>query len=138
MSRSGYSEDCDQDWQWIMYRGRVASAIHGKRGQAFLLELIAALDAMPDKKLIAGELRDDSGRVCAIGSVGAARGMDIDAIDYEDNDAVAAHFGIARAMVCEIEFINDEDVPYWVIEENPEERWRRVRAWAERNLMVKP
>lgn len=57
MSRSGYSEDYDGDhWDLIRWRGAVASSIRGKRGQAFLREALAALDAMPEKKLITGDL----------------------------------------------------------------------------------
>jgi hypothetical protein len=46
MSRSGYSDD-HSEWDLIRWRGAVASAIRGKRGQAFLRELLVALDAMP-------------------------------------------------------------------------------------------
>lgn len=57
MSRSGYSDDYDGDnWDLIRWRGAVTSAIRGKRGQAFLREALAALDAMPEKQLIAGDL----------------------------------------------------------------------------------
>lgn len=37
MSRSGYTDDCD-GWQLIMYRGAVASAIRGARGQRLLIK----------------------------------------------------------------------------------------------------
>jgi hypothetical protein len=40
----------------IRWQGVVKSAIRGKKGQAFLKELLSALDAMPEKKLIAEEL----------------------------------------------------------------------------------
>jgi hypothetical protein len=51
MSRSGYTDDVEYSWRSIMWRGRVVSAIRGKRGQALLRDLLAALDAMPDKRL---------------------------------------------------------------------------------------
>jgi hypothetical protein len=37
MSRSGYSDDYgdDEPWQLIMWRGAVASAFRGRRGQPF-------------------------------------------------------------------------------------------------------
>lgn len=53
MSRSGYSDDCDNTWQWIQWRGRVASAMRGKRGQAFLQEMLEAMAALPMRRLIA-------------------------------------------------------------------------------------
>src|SRR5262245_16738600 len=36
----------------MRWRGAVHAAIFGKRGQAFLTELLAALDALPEKKLL--------------------------------------------------------------------------------------
>lgn len=65
MSRSGYSDECD-DWQLIMWRGAVASSMRGRRGQAFLKETLAALDALPEKKLIDYDLERE-GAVCALG-----------------------------------------------------------------------
>ena len=46
MSRSGYGDDIGQ-WDLIRWRGAVQSAMCGKRGQAFLKEMLAALDALP-------------------------------------------------------------------------------------------
>jgi hypothetical protein len=43
MSRSGYVDDVDQK-DLAMYRGAVASAIRGKRGQALLREMREAMD----------------------------------------------------------------------------------------------
>jgi len=126
MGRSGYCEDGDIDnWSLIRWRGAVASSIKGKRGQSFLLELIASLDAMAEKRLIAHEL-EDAGNVCAIGSVGVRRGVDMSKLDPEDPDRIASAFGIASPLVREIEYMNDE----WRWRESPEERWRRMRAWA--------
>lgn len=42
MSRSGYSDDCENIGLW---RGAVERAIRGVWGQALLLEMAAALDA---------------------------------------------------------------------------------------------
>lgn len=123
MSRSGYSEDFDDGWQIIRWRGAVASAIRGKRGQAFLREMLEALDVMPERRLIKNELRK-GGDVCAIGSVGARRGVDLEALDPEDHAAIAEAFGIAEALVQEIEYENDE---CWAA--TPERRWELVREW---------
>lgn len=84
MSRSGYSTDLD-DWDLIRWRGQVASAIRGKRGQKFLVDLLAALDALPQKSLIVDELQEE-GQVCAIGALGLSRGLDMSKIDPEDAD----------------------------------------------------
>jgi hypothetical protein len=128
--RSGYSEDCD-GWELIRWRGAVASAIKGKRGQEFLREMLAALDALPDKRLIAHELQQD-GEVCAIGSVGLARKVDMSTVDPEDYDGVASVFGVAPALVREIESVNDEWLGYRA---TPEERFKTVRRWVEKQLL---
>ena len=129
MSRSGYRDDYDYDqWQGIMWRGAVASAFRGKRGQAFLREMLAALDALPEKKLISHDLVRPDGCVCALGAVGKARGMDMATIDPEDHDTVAGKFDVAHAMACEIMFENDEAAGYWK-EETPEDRFARMRRW---------
>lgn len=126
MSRSGYSDDCENLQLW---RRAVENAINGVRGQAFLRELLASIDAIPDKRLISHELQTPTGEVCAIGSVGRCRGVDMSKIDVEDTSSVANAFGIARALAAEIEFINDDDFAYWQSRETPEQRWQRVRKW---------
>jgi hypothetical protein len=130
MSRSGYSDDCD-GWELICWRGAVASSIRGKRGQAFLREMLAALDALPKKELIAHDLVRD-GEVCAIGSVVVARGVDVSDLAQSDeefvSDQLAKRLGIARALAKEIMSINDEDMCYWR-ETTPERRYEIVRKW---------
>ena len=125
MGRSGYSDGCD-GWDLIRWRGAVASAIRGERGQAFLKEMLAALDALPEKRLIAEALEED-GEVCAIGSVGRLRGFDMSELDPEEPESIAKAFGVATALVQEIEFINDDDFCYSTI--TPEKRYAYVRKW---------
>lgn len=126
MSRSGYSDSLE-NWDLIRWRGAVRAAIRGKRGQAFLRELLAALDAMPEKELIGGELVTADGDCCTLGALGLARGLDMSTVDYNDPPAVAEFFGIAHALAAEIEFLNDED-GCWRKDE-PAARWRRMRQW---------
>lgn len=134
MSRSGYSDDNDYDnWAAIKWRGAVASAVRGNRGQAFLKEMLVALDALPEKGLIAEEL-EFSGQVCAIGSVGKARGTNMSDLDPEDRDGVADRFGIAPAMAAEIAYMNDD--AYY--EETPEQRFTRMRAWVASHIKATP
>lgn len=131
MSRSGYVDDVDNNWDWIRWEGARKSAIRGRRGQAFFRDLIAALDAMPEKRLI-GDVLVVEGDVCALGALGRQRGMDLDALDPEDPEQVAAAFGISKTLARETVYINDEDSPRG---ETPERRWHRVRQWAERQLL---
>lgn len=132
MSRSGYSDDCENLGLW---RQAVSVAIHGKRGQAFLREMAAALDAMPVKELVADVVVRDDKNVCAIGSVALARGLDVSQLDIHDRDAVGKAFGIAPALAAEIAFLNDDDFgPRWKESEDPARRWKRMRAWVDEQL----
>lgn len=136
MSRSGYYEyDGDDQWAMIRYRGAINSAIHGKRGQMLLRELAAALDAMQDKRLIAGELVDANGEACALGVVGVARGLNMSGIDVEDYEAVAKAFNIAESLAREIEFVNDDDFSYGRTQTTPEQRWKEMRKWVAGNIV---
>lgn len=132
MSRAGYSDDCD-GWHLIMWRGRVASATRGKRGQAMLRDLLAALDVMPNKRLIARELIAN-GEVCAIGSLGLARGVEMEQIYVDDYDTIAKTFDVASPLVQEIEWENDEG---YCGSETPEMRWSRMREWVANQIEQK-
>jgi hypothetical protein len=124
MSRSAYSDDCKNVGLW---RAAVARAVCGKRGQAFVREMAATLDAMSVKELIAGEIVRDSVHVCAIGAVAVARRLDVAELDIYDGESVGLAFGVARALACEIAYQNDEGGPAG---ESPSARWRRMRQWA--------
>lgn len=133
MSRSGYTDDCGdgEEWRIHLYRGAVDRAIAGKRGQAFLREMATALDAMPDKQLIADALVTTEGDVCAIGAVAVARKVDVSDLDIEAPEDVAERFGIARSLAAEIVYENDE---CGLDKETPAQRWTRMRRWVERQL----
>ena len=131
MGRSGYSEDCD-GWELIRWRGAVTSAIRGKRGQSFLREMLTALDALPQKRLIADQL-EEAGEVCAIGSVGKLRGMDMSKLDPDFPERIADAFGVSGALVQEIESINDDDFS-WGGDLTPEKRFEVVRKWVQNQL----
>jgi hypothetical protein len=133
MSRAGYDDGCEDWWQHIRWRGAVTSAFRGKRGQAFLRETLAALDALPHQRLIREELTDGMGEVCAIGAVGLARGVDMSEMDSYDHGSVAGAFGISSTMTREIFYENDE----WR-SETPEQRFQRMRRWVSDQIKSTP
>lgn len=162
MSRSGYSDDYDDEGRGGLWRGAVASALKGKRGQAALRELLVALDAMPAKELASESLVTEEGAFCTLGVLGHARGIDMTPIDPEDYDAVAKAFGIAPAAVREIVYLNDEYTsdtkwvefeitgpvrPYWPDYgrhvrgvsmpdlEARAKRWAYMRAWVAKQIV---
>ena len=109
MSRSGLCEDDGDDpLAFGRWRGAVKSAISGKRGQTFLRELAAALDAMPEKVLVAGELQDEDGCLCTLGVIGKARGLALESMDVDDYDSIAGSLNVNAKIAQEIMWENDE------------------------------
>lgn len=155
MSRSGYYDNDDgcDNWAMICWQGAIKSSIKGRRGQALLRDLLAALDAMPEKRLVAGELQAD-GEFCALGVIGHAKGLDLATIDTENWRELSVNFNIAEALAREIMYVNDEAVgddewastgePYpnqWkrvAVTDKTKRRWEIVRAWVEENIAKVP
>lgn len=72
MSRVVYSEDEDYPGQFALFRGNMNRSIASKAGRAALADLRAALDALPEKRLVGHYLVKD-GEVCANGALVAYR-----------------------------------------------------------------
>jgi len=130
MSRSGYSEDCEY---LELYRANVDRSIGGKRGQAFLREMIESLDAMPQRELAEVIFVDeDSGECCALGAVALSRGVENPGrLNYEDPQEAGYVLGIPWMIACEVAHENDDGA---LGPETPSERWVRMRVWAQEHL----
>ena len=70
--RITYNES-DDPLSYGRWEGRVKKVLSGRPGRAALRELEDVLEAMPVKELIADELCDSQGRVCALGAWHAAK-----------------------------------------------------------------
>jgi len=139
-----FSDDGDWDYsRYCLWESAVANALAGRRGQAALADLEAALLALPEHRLIESHLAKD-GEVCAVGALvlanRCAAGEDRAAVladlerisDPEEYYAadVTACFGhqygrMAYAMAWRIAELNDEDLGGL----EPEARFERVLAW---------
>lgn len=116
MSRHGYVDYVDDELAAGRWRGAILSAIRGKRGQAFLQKLIAALDALPEKELYPNRFATAEGGYCALGAVARMEGLDIGDLDpAEDEDPddidrewISGVFGIAPALAAEVMYLNDD------------------------------
>lgn len=118
MSRHGYTDECEDPLAQGRWLASLRSAIRGRRGQAMLRELAAALDAMPTKELYAGAFQRPTGECCALGVLGQARGIDMSHLEPDPEDdfgehpadpaLVAATFGIADVLAREVMFRNDD------------------------------
>ena len=136
-----YQNDCDFDpWMEGQQAGALRSAIRGNRGQRFLRDLVAGLDALPEPKLSAGALEDEeTGCCCAFGAVRRYRGADAVPLyfDPREEDLDPPHFAepfdVAKALAWEVVEANEG----WSTsncEATMRQRWAHVRAWATRHL----
>ena len=146
MSRSNYSDDFGDDFpgQMEFYRANVRRSIASKAGQARLRELRDALRALPVKALEAGIFAAggrEAPMVCALGAWALDRaGGDpfkaAAAVPYgadDDETAVALEpSGWPRLVVLETVWVNDEG-SYRA--ETPEQRYVRVLAWVESQIV---
>lgn len=120
-----------------------------KRGQRDLRAFIAALDAMPAKRLISGALiekhYDDednviSTEVCAVGAYALYGPPKRDPADLYDVDndwetaEVGQSCGLAFHLAWQMAYANDETFSHYT----PEERWEKMREWAGNLLVVEP
>jgi hypothetical protein len=135
VSRSGYSDDEERyPGQYALHDQRVRNAIRGERGQEFLRELVAALDAMPVKSLAAYTVAHE-GEFCALGCVGGARGLDLSPVSGPDmgewwdwsTEWLRDKLGLSDTLAREVVYRNDDAGPR---DETGEARWQRVRSWA--------
>ena len=135
MSRSGYSDDCENIGLW---RGAVHRATVGRRGQALLKAVLGALDAMAVRELAGGSFQESGGCMCTLGVLGATRGIDLRSMEvaaYDwDFEKIGNTFGSARALVQEIMWMNDEG--NWRGNETPAERWQRMRGWVSEQIVA--
>lgn len=144
MSRSNYSDDCENLELW---RGNVERTIKGKRGQALLKELEAALLALPERALCANDVANpEDGTVCALGAVALKRKLEKGAVLPEalkriaeefpegcEAEELADAFKISSMLAREITYINDEDGRY---DEKPQDRYERVLKWVKSQIKV--
>lgn len=153
MSRSGYSDEEEGDYPnaGALYRANVEAALWGRRGQAVLRELEAAIVAIPEKRLIRWRFADESGDVCALGAVLCARGVKggldrrsalyplversikISAFDEEElfTKWAIEEIDAAKCFLNEVQYMNDEAGPR---DETPEARYERVLKWVRKEI----
>lgn len=137
MSRFWEGES-DNPLDWGRYEAAKRSTLRGRRGQAFLRKLIAALDALPKPELSEGALADRAtGCVCALGAVALAQGDSFDDLAQDDGnwspEDIATWYDISPTLANEV-IIENDDWRDGNSAEIRQSRWRHVRAWAVRHL----
>lgn len=131
--RINYSEDEDFSGQFELWQANCLRSLKGKRGQAELHELRAALLALPDKRLIHGALTHEDGGVCAIAAYGKHKGVDLEKFDEEfDSDEVGIAGGMPRLVAWKVVEMNDVELDHVT----QDQRYSRMLAWVEQMLAV--
>jgi hypothetical protein len=139
MSRLYYEDDFDYRLEGLQ-QGWLKSAVRGQRGQQFLRDLVAALDALPTPELSCGALEDaETGCCCAFGAVRRFRGPENVNLWFHPEeeditpDDLANPFGVPQTLAWAVVQVNEE-----MNESNTEQgrrrRWAEVRAWAVSHL----
>lgn len=164
MSRISYSDEEEVPGQFALWQANCRRSLDGKKGQAALRELEAALLALPDKRLIAGKLIDGDGEVCALGALAQYKGhalvaekVDDDGWDEIDLDGEMEDFGVElglpRLVAWKVVCLNDIEIDghyetlagpimerydsyrmQQFIPATPEERFEKILAWVQRKI----
>jgi hypothetical protein len=153
------SEEEDFPNQAAMWEANMERSLRGRKGQAALRELEAALIALPDKRLIANDTVSADGAVCSIAALAKHRGYNGNLIlpqmattdddwfnensdkfhdEYEYEEAVetammkvAGDLGIPRMVAFAIIYENDDGLGR---NPTPEQRYDHMLRWVQRQL----
>ncbi|HET8627028.1 MAG TPA: hypothetical protein VFL91_06395 [Thermomicrobiales bacterium] len=142
-TRFDYGWDDEGGIPAALWEHNLRRALTSKRGLATLRDLEAALLALPEKKLIAGDMAYPSGAVCAVGAYSLykrlQRGEDREAAllslcsregPYE-TALEGQRYGMAYTLAWEIAERNDEIYGGAYTEEG---RYQEMLAWVRRQL----
>lgn len=112
MSRipEGECDDEESTRRWALQRANTARQIKSKGGQAFLRELLAALEALPSKRLIEGAIAKGD-TVCALGALALQRRV----AAGEDRQAVLAELASHNVDPNHIDF-DGEYIWDWAVD----------------------
>jgi len=152
--RLTFNEDEDFNNQSLLWEANQERCIRGRKGQAALRELEAALLALPEKRLITDELENARGDVCAIGALVRFKGKENPMIGdsfggAEDNLTInadeieratidlAQELGVPRLVALAVVRENDEDHYYYPATITPEQRYERMLKWVQQALSGK-
>ena len=133
--RVSYSDEEDWPGQFELWQANCRRSIRGKKGQAALRELEAALQALPHPRLGYDVLVEPTGEVCAIGAMMVQRriaaGMsreqaiaECSNVDSCDTQEAGEWIGMPSLVAWSAAVENDE-----YRRETPEQRYERMLAW---------
>lgn len=123
---SGYDNcECEENVAGL-FRSILQRAASGKRGKKLLEDIVQAMMALSEPRLLSDNLEVD-GEVCALGAVLRARNIVLNHIDC-NAPGIARALDAPETLVREIISVNDDEFGLTV--ETPEERFKRFGSWA--------
>ena len=139
--RVGYSEDEEYGGQFNLWQANCRRSRQGKKGQAALRELEAALMALPDKRIQKDVFVETSGEACAIGALMIHRNVscgmprqqaiaECAKLDPDDTEKHGVSIGLPRLVAWSVAVENDDE---WKIR-TPEERYLHMLAWIRKEM----
>ena len=138
--RITYNEDEGYPGQFALWEANCRRSIRGRRGQAELKQLEAALRALPQQRLTKDTLVEGDD-VCAIGAYARYKGFTLADYDPEDEtDQVGVAAGMPRLVAWSVVAQNDLHCnTFWGIplvrDMTPEERYVKVLAWVRGHIV---
>jgi len=153
--RISYSDDEQYPGQFNLWQANCDRSLVGRKGQAALRELEAALVALPNKRLIADEFENEEG-ICPLAAVAKYRGLtrsDIKADPESEMEEVGVELGMPRLVAWKIVELNDIIIdghyadtvgpvryggwrPRVFIPAMPEERYEKVLSWVRSRIVT--
>lgn len=149
------SEEEDFNNQAFLWEANLERSLKGRKGQAALRELEAALLTLPEKRLIANNTISTDGSVCAIAALAKHRGYQGDMSlpkqpNWDDDDSpywdeydyevavedamvkIAADLGVPPMVAKAIIYENDNDA----YTKTAEARYQRMLRWTQRKIVA--
>lgn len=149
VSRFDYDGEEMTRGQQNLWDANVERALNGRKGQAMLRELEQALLALPHKRLIDSDFKQD-GDVCVVGALAiqrVKRFLETDDFqtaysglpDFEgEPDEIAwyaeTHLGMSRLLAWHLQFKNDEEYAG----ASPELRYDNMLQWVRSRIVAVP
>lgn len=139
--RVGYREDEDYGGEFDLWQANCRRSRQGKKGQAALRELEAALMALPVKRIQKDVFVEPSGETCAIGALmlhrKVAAGMpreqavaECAALRPLDTEEHGVSLGLPRLVAWSVAVENDEEWRF----RTPEERYSYMLEWIRKEI----
>ena len=140
--RVGYSEEENYPGQFNLWQANCRRSRQGKKGQAALRDLEAALLAMPEKRIQKDIFVDLNGESCAIGALMLHRNIsagmpreqavaECAVLDPLETEEYGVILGLPRLVAWAVAVENDE---WWWEDEIPEKRYLRMLAWVREEI----